>query len=388
MRELYKQEVNRCLTCGNSLCKRGCPLNNDFSKIIEYVRRGNYAQAVQEIGHPFGEICGYVCPHEQLCQGACILGKWGKPVLTGTIERELFAEYPYVVERKGTALQDMHYAVIGGGISGLTFATKVYEQGADVIVFERDELLATIKLIPFVRLPQAAVYRAEQSLLNKFKVVRKQIDAETLKSLTTLFDGVYVSTGLTIDYGLGVEGETLATNYRDCLKGKFAKGTVVVVGGGNSAMDCARLAVSKGCRTIVAYRRTEQDMPAFAREIDEAKREGVEFVFNVAPTKLVKEGGRLQLTLARTVSEGRGKLIVTDDEFAIDCDYVVAAIGSKFDKSLLSASNSDEVYSQCSNLYFGGDANGGKLVVDAVADGMRAANTVIQDVRKLCLLTR
>lgn len=374
MSSLFEREVKRCLTCGYPACMSACPLSNNFSEIIKYVRAGEFDKAVALIGHPFGEICGYVCPHEKLCQGGCVLGKRDDPILTGTIERELFAQHPYVLERQGTALQGKRYAVVGGGVSGLTFAAKVYEQGADVTVYERDVLLSTVKLIPEFRLPAQAVSRVEQTLCNKFNIVYKQIDGGELKSLLRQFDGVYVSTGLTIDYGLGVGGQALATNYRDCLRGNYTRGTVIVVGGGNSAMDCARFARSQGSKVIVAYRRTEQDMPAFAREIAEARSEGVEFMFNVAPTKLCKDGGKLQLTLAITVNEGRGKLVVTDETIDMVCDSVIAAIGSKFDRQYL-----------CDDTYLGGDANGGKLVVDAVAHGLITAKQIIENARKLCL---
>ena len=379
MSELFTQQVNRCITCARPICRESCPLNNDVPSIVKLIRCGDYAQAVAAIGHPFGEICGYVCPHENLCQGGCVLNKRGQPVLTGVVERELFAEHPYAIERQGYALLGKRYAVVGGGVSGLTFATKIYEQGADVTVYEQSELLSTIKLIPHFRLPADAVLRVEQSVANKFNVVIEQIDGERLKSLQNQFDGVYVSTGLTVDYGLGVEGQALATNYRDCLRGNYVKGTVVVVGGGNSAMDCARLAKSQGSNVIVAYRRTERDMPAFAREIAEAKNEGVEFLFNTAPVKLVRTDGKLQLTLAKTVNEGRGKLIVTDETFSLGCDSVIAAIGSKFDNSLLLADKNAERYLQYGNVYLGGDAKGGKLVVDAVCDGLQAAKQIIDN---------
>lgn len=385
MSDLFKQEVNRCLTCAQASCTTGCALRNNIPEIIKYLRAGEIDKAMQTIGHPFGEICGYVCPHENACQGACVLNKIGKPILTGTIERELFAERPYEVKRVGKLLDGKSYAVVGGGVSGLTFAAKVYEQGANVTVFERDELLSTIKLIPSFRLSRDAVFRAEQSVLNKFNIVCKQIDGEMLKTLTTQFDGVYVSSGLTIDCNLGVEGQALSTNYRDCLKGNFKRGTVVVVGGGNSAMDCARLVKSCGCRTIVAYRRTEQDMPCFAREIAEAKLEGVEFIFNCAPTKLEEINGKLQLKLAKTLSEGRGKLVVTNDEFTLSCDSVIAAIGSKFDNGILQSDKDTTQYLQYDNVYLGGDAKSGKLVVDAIADGLNVANLIIENARKICL---
>lgn len=379
MSELLFNQADRCLICVHPTCRSGCPLGNDIPAVIKLIRSGDYAQAVQTIGHPFGEICGYVCPSENLCQGGCVLSKRGYPVLTGVVERELFVEHPYVVERKGNALKGKNYAVVGGGVAGLTFAVKVYEQGADVTVYERLDLLSTIKLIPNLRLPYDAILRVEQALSNRFTIVREQIDGERLKTLKTQFDGVYVSTGLTLDYGLGVEGEKLSTPYRDCLNGNYRHGTVIVVGGGNSAMDCARLVKSQGSRSVVAYRRTESDMPAFAKEIAQAKDEEVEFWFNAAPVKLVEAGGKLNLTLAKTVSEGRGKLTVTDDTFDLECDSVIAAIGSKFDGTILSCDKNADSYLQYDNVYLGGDAKRGKLVVDAVCDGLRAAEQIIKN---------
>lgn len=385
MNDLINCEISRCLTCPKPFCQQGCPLHNDMSAVVKYLRLGELDKAVDVIGHPFGEICGYACSHESQCEGRCLLNKRSYPVLTATIERELFAMHPYVVNRKGSALQGRCYAVVGGGIAGLTFATKVYEQGADVTVFERDELLSTIKLIPGFRMPAEAVLRAQQSVAGKFNVVREQIDGKRLKELQSQFNGVYVATGLTIDYALGVEGQEFAVNYRDCLKGNYSRGTVIIVGGGNSAMDCARLARRQGCKAIVAYRRTEQDMPAFCNEVSEAYSDGVEFMFNVAPTKLYKDGEKLRLTLAKTVNEGRGKLVVTDETFEVACDSVIAAIGSKFDGAILSCGKNDEQYLQYENVYLGGDARRGKLVVDAVADGLAAANQIIDNARKICL---
>lgn len=378
MSQLINDEASRCLTCARPMCKQGCPLANDVPTIIKYIRAKEFDKAVETIGHPFGEICGYVCSHENQCQGACVLNKKSAPVLTGTIERELFAAHPYVIQRRSSFLEGKNYAVVGGGVSGLTFAAKVYEQGANVTVFERDELLSTVKLIPEFRLPRNAVLRVEQAIKGKFNVVRDKIDGNKLKSLKAQFDGVYVSTGAMLDYGLGVDGQALATNYRECLKGNFNRGTVVIVGGGNSAMDCARYAARQGCKAIVAYRRAERDMPCFARELAQAHAENVEFMLNVAPTNLCKTDGKLRLTLARTVSEGRGKLTVTNETFTLDADSVIAAVGSKFDGSILSADKNAEQYLQYDNVYLGGDAKGGKLIVDAVKDGLNVANLLAQ----------
>lgn len=385
MGNLSQCQVDRCLSCANPTCRKACPLDNDIPSIVKSIRKGDYSGALDIIGHPFGEICGYLCPHEMQCQGCCILGRKAAPVLVGTIERELFAEYPYSLKRKGSILKGKRYAVVGGGVSGLTFAAKVYEQGADVTVYERAELLSTLNLIPEFRLPRDAVLRVTQSASDAFNIVYEQISNRRLNALQGQFDGVYVSTGLTIDYDLGIDGQAFATTYRDCLKGNYLRGTVVIIGGGNSAMDCARLAKSQGSNVMVSYRRTEKDMPAFNKEIIEAKGEGVEFLFNTAPVKLCKNGNTLQLTLAKTVSEGRGKVVVTDEIFNVGCDSVIAAIGSKFDCSLLSVEKNVEQYSQYGNIYLGGDAKRGKLVVDAVSDGIQAARQIINNERKICL---
>lgn len=385
MSELFFHEVNRCLNCAKPLCVKGCPLGNDYSKIIKYIKEDNYKQAVAQIGHPFGEICGYVCPHGNACQGGCVLAGQGSPVMTALIERELFSKYPYVIERKDTVLQGKNYAVIGGGISGLTFACKAYENGADITVFECDELLSTIKLIPDFRLPKQAVLRAERAFLGKINLVRDKMDGKRLKSLQERFAAVYVSTGAAADFNLGIDGQAFAVDYRDCLKGNFTHGTVAIVGGGNSALDCARYAKSVGCRAIVVYRRSQADMPAFATEVQAAVREGVEFMFNTAPISLQKADGHLCLTLAKTVNEGRGKLVITDETQTLSFNSVIAAIGSKFDGSILSAEKKADTYLQYGNVYIGGDAKQGKLAVDAVKDGMETVRLITEKERKICL---
>lgn len=404
--KLNTTEHNRCLHCRMPQCTDACPIGNDIPEFLQLVRDGNLEQATELIGHPFGEICGYVCPHERQCQGSCVLAKRGHAVDIGSVEREVFATHPYKIERKVRSKSKyvgLKVAVVGGGVSGLTFATKMYEQGADVTIFERDELLSTLKLIPDFRLPREAIDRVLAEMQGKFTVVRHNVTEDDIlrvvrpyyvskrhkqqyKDVLQLdydYDAVYVAAGASVLYTLGVEGEELATPYDVFLKSTNHIGNVVVIGGGNTAMDCARLAKRRGCNVSIAYRRSREDMPAFGKEIDGAISDGVDILYNVAPVKLVKQGEKLTLTLAKTVSEGRGKLTVTEQTHTVCCDTVVAALGSKADQDLVNYFMSQGNPKRPElTILLGGDVVGGKTVAEAVADGLKAAHTILKYYRK------
>ena len=406
---IYIAESSRCLHCGKPTCREACPLGNDVPRFLQLVSDGKLDEAVQVLGHPFGEITGYVCPHDACCHGACVLNKRGQAVKMGEVEKTVFALNPYKVERKtraGSRSSGLKVAVVGGGVSGITCAVKLYERGADVTVFERDELLSTLKLIPDFRLPRAAIDRVLKAVDGKFTVVKKDVNFEDIfqrkiypwqskrqqqqyendyLQLTYFYDAVYVATGASVPYGLNVDGEELATPYDEFLKRKTFNGKVVVIGGGNTAMDCARLAKRNGCEVTVAYRRTRADMPAFNKEIEDALSCGVDFCYNLAPVKLQRaESGKMLLTLAKTVSEGRGKLTVTDETEVVECDAVVAALGSKFDVDNVYGSTpfirqADNPFHPTGNVYAGGDALGASTVANAVADGLKAARDILKN---------
>lgn len=371
-------ESARCLHCSTPNCQEFCPLHNKIPQFLQLVNEGKYQQAVQIIGHPFGEICGYVCPHELQCQGGCVLSKRGSGVKVGEVERAVFAQYPYQIEQMDGTLRSKRIAVIGGGVAGVTFAAAAYQHGAIVDVFEKDKLLSTIKSIPSFRLPRNAIERIEEALRDKINVVYKNITASDFDHIKQNYDVVYVATGLNLPYTLRIDGEELAISYIDCLNGKLS-GDVVIIGGGNTAIDCARIVARSGSNSQVVYRRTEEDMPAFKKEIVEAKKDGVDFCFNYAPILLQNVDNKLVLTIAKTVSEGRGKLTVTDETKQIVCDAVVSAVGGKFDKSILCCDGvaNDSGY-VIDNVYIGGDAKGGSLVVHAVADALNTMQSLIK----------
>ncbi|MCH5159358.1 MAG: FAD-dependent oxidoreductase [Clostridiales bacterium] len=407
----YIAENSRCLHCAKPSCALACPLNNDVPRLLQLASDGKFSEAVQLIGHPFGEICGFVCPEEAHCRGGCVLGRRGQAVNIGEVEREVFKQISYRIERQvrlGSKSDGLKVAIVGGGVSGITCAVKLYEQGADVTLFERNELLSTLKLIPDFRLPREAIDRVLKSIDGLFTVVKRDVNFEDIfvrkhypwqtkaqrnrigesLQLTDTYDAVYVAVGASKIYKLGVAGEELATPYDEFLKRRKYSGKVVVIGGGNTAMDCARVAKRSGCDVTVAYRRTREDMPAFGKEIEDAYSDGVKFEYNLAPIRLEKVGDKLSLTLAKTLSEGRDKLTVTDETTTTECDEVVAALGSKFDNENIygafieSLLNPQNPYNPRFNLYVGGDALGSSTVVNAVADGMRAAHAILKEYRK------
>lgn len=361
----------RCLQCKNPGCSAACPLGNDIPTIVRLVREGKFAMAVQVVGHPFGGICGYVCPHENQCQGGCVLAKRGQAVPTGEAEATAFTNSPYVVARRDDKLAGRRVAVVGGGVSGITFAVKCYESGADVTVYESNMLLSTLYGIPEFRLPHRLlddiVRSVEQS---DIRVEHKYVCQADIAAMQNDNDIVYLAVGRTVCRALGVTGEEYATTADKFLHEAMLPRDVIVVGGGNTAMDCARLNARLGGKTMIAYRRAMADMPCYAKEVQAAADDGVMFETNLAPVMVDKQAdGRLSVTFARTNSEGRGRLSVTDELHTFSCDCLVVAAGNMLDYNVYAQDKTvpvDNCGNVDGNLYAGGDCAGGSLVVEAV----------------------
>lgn len=382
MTERLYADLKRCLHCKVPACKAACPLKNDLPEVVQCVLRGDYGGAVDIVGHPFGGVCGSVCPHEIQCGGGCVLGKKSYPVPTWAAEAEAFDKSPYTIAVKDGKLRNVKVAVVGGGVSGITFAVKCYESGADVTVYEADKLLSTLYLIPSFRLPHKYVNDIAAAVNQSgIKVVHKRVEQSNLAQLRTEYDIVYLAVGQTVGRKLGIRGEQYATQAYDFLaEVNSTPKQIVVVGGGNTAMDCARLNARRGGKSTVVYRRTLADMPCFAKELADAQADGVEFVTNLAPVGCCKaDNGRLNVTFAKTVSEGRGKLTVTDELTTFTCDKLIAAAGNVTDfvsdKEKVVADNCGKI---SDNVYGGGDFVGGKLVVDAVKHALCAYRAVTE----------
>lgn len=373
----------RCLQCKNPGCSAACPLGNDIPTIVRLVREGKFAMAVQVVGHPFGGVCGYVCPHENQCQGGCVLAKRGQAVPTGEAEATAFTNSPYVVARRDDKLAGRRVAVVGGGVSGITFAVKCYESGADVTVYESNMLLSTLYGIPEFRLPHRLlddiVRSVEQS---DIRVEHKYVCQADIAAMQNDNDIVYLAVGRTVCRALGVTGEEYATTADKFLREAMLPRDVIVVGGGNTAMDCARLNARLGGKTMIAYRRAMADMPCYAKEVQAAADDGVMFETNLAPVMVDKQtDGRLSVTFARTNSEGRGRLSVTDELHTFSCDCLVVAAGNMLDGNVYAQDKTvpvDNCGNVDGNLYAGGDCAGGSLVVEAVKAAICAYDGVVE----------
>lgn len=373
----------RCLQCKNPGCSAACPLGNDIPTIVRLVREGKFAMAVQVVGHSFGGVCGYVCPHENQCQGGCVLAKRGQAVPTGEAEATAFTNSPYVVARRDDKLAGRRVAVVGGGVSGITFAVKCYESGADVTVYESNMLLSTLYGIPEFRLPHRLlddiVRSVEQS---DIRVEHKYVCQADIAAMQNNNDIVYLAVGRTVCRALGVTGEEYATTADKFLHEAMLPRDVIVVGGGNTAMDCARLNARLGGKTMIAYRRAMADMPCYAKEVQAAADDGVMFETNLAPVMVDKQAdGRLSVTFARTNSEGRGRLSVTDELHTFSCDCLVVAAGNMLDGNVYAQDKTvpvDNCGNVDGNLYAGGDCAGGSLVVEAVKAAIYAYDDVFE----------
>lgn len=383
MTEQTQVQLMRCLQCKNPGCSAACPLGNDITTIVRLVREGKFAMAVQVVGHPFGGVCGYVCPHENQCQGGCVLAKRGQAVPTGEAEATAFTNSPYVVARRDDKLAGRRVAVVGGGVSGITFAVKCYESGADVTVYESNMLLSTLYGIPEFRLPHRLlddiVRSVEQS---DIRVEHKYVCQADIAAMQNDNDIVYLAVGRTVCRALGVTGEEYATTADKFLHEAMLPRDVIVVGGGNTAMDCARLNARLGGKTMIAYRRAMADMPCYAKEVQAAADDGVMFETNLAPVMVDKQAdGRLSVTFARTNSEGRGRLSVTDELHTFSCDCLVVAAGNMLDGNVYAQDKTvpvDNCGNVDGNLYAGGDCAGGSLVVEAVKAAICAYGGVVE----------
>jgi glutamate synthase (NADPH/NADH) small chain len=370
-KEMAVVEANRCLQCKNQPCVNGCPVNVRIPEFIAEVAKGEFKKAADIIKttNLLPAICGRVCPQEKQCQGQCTVGKVyksaEKSVSIGRLER-FVADYerennltttPAVAPSTGKKV-----AVIGSGPAGLTVAADCRKAGHDVTVFEAFHKAGgvTVYGIPEFRLPKAIVQKEVDNLEKmgvKFEYNYLVGRTSTIQQFFSEkgFDAAFVGTGAGLPKFFGIEGEnyigvfsaneylTRANLMKAYEKGKadtpyYEAKTVVVCGGGNVAMDAARMALRLGAEKVyVVYRRTRAEMPARAEEVEHAMEEGVEFLFLQNPTEILgdPETGRvtgikaLTYELGEPDASGRRKPVAVEgSEHEIPCDAVVVALGN------------------------------------------------------------
>ncbi len=420
-KEMAMQEAHRCLDCAKPSCVEGCPVHINIPDFIKSIERGNIldAAAVLHMTSALPAVCGRVCPQEKQCESKCIHLKMNEPaVAIGYLER-FAADYeresgqgklPELAPSNGIKV-----AVIGSGPSGLSFAGDMIQKGFEVHVFEAlHEIGGVLKYgIPEFRLPNRIVdaeienLRKEGVHFQTDTIVGKTITIEELEQ--DGFKGIFVASGAGLPNFMDVPGENLINvmssneyltrvNLMDAANPEtdtpiILGKKVVVVGGGNTAMDSCRTAKRLGADVTLVYRRSETEMPARLEEVKHAKEEGIKFLTLHNPKEyLADEEGRVRaavldvMQLGEPDASGRRRPITTGETVTLDCDQVIVAVGvspnplvPKSVEGLELGRKNTIAVNECMqssrpDLFAGGDiVRGGATVILAMGDGRRAA---------------
>ena len=358
-----EEKINYCLNCKNPQCKKMCPLENDIPGFIHALKDDNYEKAYDILTKTtiLSSICGRICPHLKQCQKGCIRGIKGEPVSIGELESKVG---DWALENKDSLLEsfkrqgmtdkniDKKIAVIGGGPSGLTCAAFLRKQGYSVTIYEKYNSLGGIlkRGIPDFRLQNEIVDKVILQILNLGIDVKygKELGKNlSIKELEKEYDAIYLSVGANIPRKMAIEGEELNGVYggNTLLENgehpNYEGKKVAIIGGGNVAMDCARTIKKKGADVIVIYRRSEEEMPAEKKEIQDAKNEGIKFLFLNNIVKIIGKNKVEKIECIKTKlvkKEGETRLSpinIENSNYILNMDYVVMAVGGKIDKEML-----------------------------------------------------
>ncbi len=417
-------EAERCLQCKNPVCIAGCPVRVDIPRFIELLRIGDMAGAAASLlgDNALPCVTGRVCPQEIQCEGVCVRAKKGTPVAIGALERyvaDWAMEHPGTIPAANPKASGKSVAIVGSGPSGLTAAGELVKSGHDVTIFEAFHAAGGVLIygIPEFRLPKDIVQaEVDRLVASGVKIEANAIIGRTytLHELRERFDAVFIAVGAGLPVFMNVPGENLKGVYsaneyltRVNLMGAWnpesdtpiLKGhRVVVVGGGNVAMDAVRTAKRLGAEeATIVYRRGKAELPARVEEVHHAEQEGIRFDFQVAPTEVLGDENRwvtgvrcIRMELGEPDASGRRRPVpIAGSEFVIDCDMVVVAIGTRANP-LLTASEPDLELDQrgyivadehgmasVPGVFAGGDiVRGAATVILAMGDGKRAAHSI------------
>ena len=422
-------EASRCLQCKKPRCVEACPVGINIPRFIQNIKEENFNQAYITISHDSAlpAVCGRVCPQETQCEGSCVMGVKAEPIAIGALERFVADNH-----RAKSKPQSPCYpagrkvAVIGSGPSGLTCAGDLAKHGYQVTVFEALHHAGGVLVygIPEFRLPKQRVVEPEIENLRRLGVeIRTNVIIGKSITIDQLFedmeyDAVYVASGAGLPKFMGVKGETLIgvisanelltrTNlmhgYDEQYDTPIYLGKkVIVVGGGNVAMDAARTALRLGSEVTVVYRRGQEDMPARREEVHHAMEEGVQFMFQTAPVEILgNEDGTvralrcIKMEMGAPDEKGRRKFSpIEGSECDVEADTIVAALGTSPNPLIRTTTpglecetwggiKADENGQTSRKLIFaGGDAvSGAATVILAMGAGRKAAAAIMEELK-------
>lgn len=420
------EEAERCLNCKHKPCIKGCPVNVPIPEFITKVKVGQMEEAYDIITSENGlpAICGRVCPQETQCEGLCVRGKKGEPVAIGRLERFVADYHMEHGEAKEVQREEngTKVAVVGAGPAGLSCAADLAKYGYDVTVYEALHTPGGVLMygIPEFRLPKQLVEDEINTLRDLgVKIVKNVVVGRSI-TVQELFEeedfkAVFIGTGAGLPRFMNIEGENLNGVYTanefltrsNLMKAyqfpktptpvKIGK-NVAVVGGGNVAMDAARTAKRLGAENVyIVYRRSMEELPARAEEVEHAKEEEIIFKLLNNPTRILGEEGKvtglecIQMELGEPDASGRRRPVAIEgSHFILDMDTVIIAIGQTPNPLIRQTTDGLDVTSwggiiveeesmatSIDNVYAGGDVvTGAATVILAMGAGKTAAKSI------------
>lgn len=410
MKEI-EEVANRCLNCKLKPCsKKGCPMQTNIPEFIEKIKEGNYKEAYDILieNNYLSYICSIICPQEEQCEGSCVRGIKENPISIGRLEKMVnewaiennYEHFVLKKEKNGKKI-----AIVGSGPSGLECAVELLKNGYEVDIFEKDDVPGGILEygIPDFRLPKKIVEKLITSIEKlgaNFKVNQEMGKDFSVSDLQKKYDAVFIGIGAGKSTVYSLASENTKNIYTsDVFLKKYNEqknikdlGVVVVIGGGNVAMDCARTAKKMGAEDVkILYRRDRVHMPAREIELEDALKDGVKFKELVRVENAnTKDGKIISLNCVRTEIVN-GKAVDSKDgqTFIEDANTVIFAIGLKPDKSLLESQGiilnewgyvkiDENGMTNLDKVFAGGDITEEKFTVcRALAAGKRAANGIM-----------
>ncbi|AMK10923.1 MAG: NAD(P)-dependent oxidoreductase [Pseudodesulfovibrio sp.] len=397
------EEASRCLKCKKPLCSKGCPVSTPANLVIEALLEGDMLKAGAMLfeNNPLTAVCSLICPHENFCEGHCILGKKSAPVQVSDIEQYISRYYleQFTPKRPVNANNAKRIAIVGSGPAGITVAFLLAGQGFDVTLFESKERIGGVLQygIPDFRLPKDILERLKDKLIGLGVKIRPNTLIGPVISIDDLFrddyKAVFIGTGVWNPRPLKLKGETLghvhyAIHYLKNPNVYSLGRKVAVIGAGNVAMDVARTALRKGAQEVtILYRRGEDDISATRYEYDYARMDGVRFRFHASPVEIVDRGIVVVDTETVHGEDGRARVVpVEGSESLFEADSVFIAVsqaprnnlsGLEVGKTGLVITD-EEGRTTRPGVFASGDVvTGAKTVAEAVSFSKRSARAIV-----------
>ena len=422
-------EAKRCLNCKKPMCRTGCPVSVDIPAFIHHIANDDPEGAAKELSKhtALPAVCGRVCPQESQCEKYCVLNNKGDSVSIGKLERYAadYARENNIQTMEVEAPNGHKVAVVGAGPAGITVAGELVKKGYDVTVFESLQQAGGVLVygIPEFRLPDEVV----ASEVEKLKDLGVKFETNTIVGRTMSLDGIrgegyeaiFLGTGAGLPRFMNIPGENYngvfsanefltRTNLMHAYEAGYdtpiiAGRRTAVIGGGNVAMDAARVAKRLGAHVTVVYRRTETELPARAEEVHHAKEEGIEFHFLTNPIEIHADGGGWvksmllqQMELGEPDESGRRRPVPIEGKtYEVEVDTVIMALGTN-PNPLITSTNPDietnrkqgiviteDGQSSVEDVFAGGDAvTGAATVILAMGAGKKAAEGIDQYIKE------